>query len=108
MSHNKIKGLLSAYLDGELDAKFRDKGKEHLDICSACRKEYRALEQLDEFSREVMPAQQKKEYWESLPSRIKSGIELPEMLPFFSSTCCHVVMLSCYHVYAIISVLNNN
>ncbi|MFC2165471.1 anti-sigma factor family protein, partial [Acidobacteriota bacterium] len=80
MSHKKIRGLLSAYLDGELDAKRRNKVKEHLDRCSACREEYSALEQLDDFSKEVMPAQKEKEYWESLPSRIKSGIEqgIPE------------------------------
>ena len=75
MRHKKIKDLLSAYLDGELEAKQTRIVTDHLNTCAECQQELTAFKQLDTLSKDILPTPKDEEYWEDFPSRIKSLVE---------------------------------
>ena len=53
MDHGKIRANLSAYKDGELHGNVRDEIARHLQVCHACREEFRELDQIDSLVREL-------------------------------------------------------
>jgi len=75
MKHDKIQELLSAYLDKELDTDLTAQVDKHLQECEACRGELAALQQLEDFYQDIPQPTAKEEYWEALPTRIKTGIQ---------------------------------
>ncbi len=74
MKHEKIRDLLSAYLDDELSLPDKAAVDTHLHDCRECRDELGQLRKLDSLTRQVTHPPQKEEYWEALPGMIHSGI----------------------------------
>jgi predicted anti-sigma-YlaC factor YlaD len=78
MNHEKIKQLISSYLDGELDAGTRRTVEEHLASCPECRKEYEDLQKFEEVMGMVSLKSPSKElwdaYWASVYNRLERGI----------------------------------
>jgi predicted anti-sigma-YlaC factor YlaD len=78
MNHEKIKPLISSYLDGELDAGDKRTVEEHLASCPECRKEYEGLQKFEEVMSMVSLKSPSKElwdaYWASVYNRLERGI----------------------------------
>ena len=76
--HKKVKKILSAYLDGELDEKRRRLVEEHLRGCQECSEELNTLKALDQLARSSKVPEPGEEYWKTLSGRIRSRIILEE------------------------------
>jgi len=74
MRHAQVRHLLGAYHDGELDKSRTAKIDEHLKSCGPCRQDLDRLAALETSARLSVPAEPGEAYWESLPSRVMSGI----------------------------------
>ena len=75
MKHEKIRKLLGAYFDNELNPESMKDVETHLKMCPKCQKEFSFLKKLEEFPREIPSIPQEEEYWASFPFRIKNGIK---------------------------------
>lgn len=53
MDHHKIRPILSAYKDGELDDNLREQISRHLQVCDPCRQELREMDRIDSLVREL-------------------------------------------------------
>jgi predicted anti-sigma-YlaC factor YlaD len=78
MDHEKIRELISSYLDGELDDQTRKTVEEHLASCRECRKEYEEMEKFEEVMGQMTFKNPPKEfwdlYWTSVYNRLERGI----------------------------------
>jgi predicted anti-sigma-YlaC factor YlaD len=78
MDHEKIRELLSSYLDGELDEKEKHIVEKHLETCPQCRKELEELERFEEVMDKMELKEPKKEvwqvYWKSIYNRLERRI----------------------------------
>ena len=78
MDHEKIKELISSYLDNELDGEQRRRVDEHLEKCPECRSEYGEMFRFEEVMAKMALKQPPKEAWkvysESVYNRIERGI----------------------------------
>jgi len=90
---NKVKKILSAYLDGELSERKAKQVKQHLVECSACTWELNSFQRIDELGRwmaEVSEPQLPGDYWEgyldNLHDRLEQaeGYQQPDMAGFFN------------------------
>jgi predicted anti-sigma-YlaC factor YlaD len=78
MDHEKLKELVSSYLDGELSQEERKLVEKHLEACSECRHAYREMAELGEVMRKMTIKEPPKEVWkvytESVCNRLERGI----------------------------------
>ena len=78
MDHERIRELISSYLDNELDEDGRRVVEEHIEKCPECRKEYGEMAKFEEVMREMSLKQPPKEAWEvyseSVYNRVERGI----------------------------------
>jgi predicted anti-sigma-YlaC factor YlaD len=78
MDHEKIRELISPYLDGELDDQTRKTVEEHLASCRECRKECEEMEKFEEVMGQMTFKNPPKEfwdlYWTSVYNRLERGI----------------------------------
>ena len=75
MRHEKIRKLLGAFLDKELDAEYIKAVENHLNICPKCREELTFLKKMEELSGKTLSIPQEEKYWTSFPSRVKNSIK---------------------------------
>ncbi|MCK4557489.1 MAG: zf-HC2 domain-containing protein, partial [Candidatus Aminicenantes bacterium] len=75
MRHEKIRKLLGAFLDKELDAEYIKVVENHLNTCPKCREELTFLKKMEELSGEIPSIPQEEKYWASFPLRVKNGIK---------------------------------
>ncbi len=78
MDHEKLKELVSSYLDGELGQEERELVERHLEECSECRQAYREMSELGEVMGKMTIKEPPKEVWkmytESVYNRLERGI----------------------------------
>jgi predicted anti-sigma-YlaC factor YlaD len=78
MDHEKLKELVSSYLDGELVQEERELVEKHLRECPECRQAYRDMGRLGEVMEKMTIKEPPKEVWkmytESVYSRLERGI----------------------------------
>ena len=74
MDHEKIKDLLSAYLDDELTEQQHNEVSAHLAVCQECQDEITQFEKLEEFSNKYSTVSEEEKYWEKFPGRIINQI----------------------------------
>jgi predicted anti-sigma-YlaC factor YlaD len=78
MEHEKIKELVSSYLDNELSAEQRRLVEKHIENCSECRREYGEMARFEEVMRKMRLKQPPREAWEvysqSVYNRMERGI----------------------------------
>ena len=78
MDHEKMKELISSYLDSELCEEDRQLVEEHLEMCTECRREYGEMVKFEEVMGKMALKQPPKEAWkvysESVYNRIERGI----------------------------------
>lgn len=78
MDHERLKELVSSYLDGELGQEERELVERHLDECSECRQGYREMSELGEVMSKMTIKDPPKEVWkmytESVYNRLERGI----------------------------------
>ena len=78
MNHEDIKKLLSAYVEGELDASDKKAVAAHLDSCSRCQAELAELNQLEEVLNKMKlkspPEETWEIYWGSVYNRLERKI----------------------------------
>lgn len=78
MDHEKMKELISSFLDGELDENGKRSVEEHLEICPQCRKEFEELKKLEEVMDKMELKEPNKEvwqvYWTSIYNRLERRI----------------------------------
>jgi predicted anti-sigma-YlaC factor YlaD len=78
MDHEKLKHLVSSYLDGELSREEREVVERHLEECSECRQAYREMRELGEVMARMTMKEPPKEVWkvytESVYNRLERGI----------------------------------
>jgi predicted anti-sigma-YlaC factor YlaD len=78
MDHERIRELISSYLDNELDEEQRRVVEEHIENCPECRKEYGEMARFEEVMRKMSLKQPPKEAWEvyseSVYNRVERGI----------------------------------
>jgi predicted anti-sigma-YlaC factor YlaD len=78
MDHEKLKELISSYLDGELDEDQRRLVEEHIEECPECRREHGEMAKFEEVMRKMTLKQPPKEAWEvyseSVYNRVERGI----------------------------------
>lgn len=77
MRHKKIKSLLGAYYDGEIDERERIIIEKHLEECNECRYELSLLEKIEAsvVDKIYEPGES---YWTSFPERVKERILIKE------------------------------
>ncbi|HEC79266.1 MAG TPA: hypothetical protein ENI34_09045 [candidate division WOR-3 bacterium] len=75
--------LLSAYLDGELNEKDKQKVKEHLKGCASCRKELEELRRFDEYVRDMEIEEPSREFVFTLNRKILERISKKRRFSFF-------------------------
>jgi anti-sigma factor RsiW len=75
LNHTKVRKLLSAYLDGELDPSTAKLVKEHLDACKECTQELEGLRSIDVSVRSVKSELPDEGYFEFFPSRLRARLE---------------------------------
>lgn len=76
MSHRRVRTLLNAYLDGELEEKRRKLVEEHLRECQECSEELEALKAVDQMARASKAPEPSEDYWKTLPGRVRTRIIL--------------------------------
>lgn len=78
MEHDKMKELITYYLDGELDANHRRLVEEHLKECAECRKELEEMSRFEEVMGKMQlkrpPEEAWKVYWSSVYNRMERRI----------------------------------
>ena len=78
MDHQKIKELISSYIDGELDKEKIKLIEEHLSECSECQKEIDEMEKFEEVMNKMAfkkpPKEMWKVYWSSVYNRLERKI----------------------------------
>lgn len=78
MDHEKMKELVSSYLDGELGQEEREMVEKHLRECSECRQAHREMGKLGEVMAKMIIKDPPKEVWkiytESVYNRLERGI----------------------------------
>jgi len=78
MDHEKMKELVSSYLDGELGRQEREMVEKHLRECPECRQAYREMGKLGEVMGKMTIKEPSKEVWkmytESVYNRLERGI----------------------------------
>lgn len=78
MNHEKMKELVSSYLDGELGQEERELVERHLEQCSECRQAYDEMGKLREVMGKMTIKEPPKEVWkmytESVYNRLERGI----------------------------------
>jgi hypothetical protein len=78
MRHQKIKELISLYLEGELDIKEREIIEQHIKECEDCKKEFEELNKLEEVLKKMEFRKPSNEiwkiYWSSLYNRLERKI----------------------------------
>jgi predicted anti-sigma-YlaC factor YlaD len=78
MDHEKMKELISSYLDAELDDEEKKIVEEHLRSCPQCKKEFHELERFEEVMDKMILKEPKKEtwqvYWMSVYNRLERRI----------------------------------
>ena len=78
MDHEKLKELVSSYLDGELTQEEREMVERHLEECAECRLSVRATDDLGEVMAKMKLKEPPKEVWkvytESVYNRLERGI----------------------------------
>ncbi len=77
MRHKKIKSLLGAYYDGELNERERIIIEKHLEECFECRSELNLLEKIEEIVIDKI-CEPEENYWTSFPERVKERISMRE------------------------------
>jgi predicted anti-sigma-YlaC factor YlaD len=75
MDHQKIKELISSYLDGELHSKDKQVVDEHLKQCAECRKEFEEMGKFEEVMKKMQFKKPQKEVWEVYWSTIYNRLE---------------------------------
>ena len=78
MDHEKIKELISSYLDGELGNEEKKIVEDHLRSCPQCKKEFQELKKLEEVMGKMELKEPEKEtwqiYWLSIYNRLERRI----------------------------------
>jgi predicted anti-sigma-YlaC factor YlaD len=78
MDHEKLKQLVSAYLDGEVSEDERRMVEKHLEECAECRQACRETSELEEVMAKMTLKEPPKEVWkmytESVYNRLERGI----------------------------------
>ncbi len=74
MDHSKVRQVLSAYLDGELESSDAAAVREHLKTCAECAGYLERMRGLDESIRSARPAMPDEGYFEFFPSRVAAEI----------------------------------
>lgn len=78
MDHEKLKELVSSYLDGELGPEEREMVEKHLEECPECRRACREMSELGEVMGKMTVKEPPKEVWkmytESVYNRLERGI----------------------------------
>ncbi len=78
MRCNKVKKILSAYLDGELSESKSKKVQQHLSECSTCAWELKSFQKIDELGRwmaETESSQTPRDYWENYQANLYARLE---------------------------------
>lgn len=83
MKHQKIKNLLGAYLDGELDEEKRKIIEEHLKVCNECAEELEALRLLDKKVKEEKVPLPPGDYWNNFSGRVMEKLKQKRSPGFF-------------------------
>jgi predicted anti-sigma-YlaC factor YlaD len=77
MDHEKIKRIIAASLDGELDGEAKAMIKKHLASCPECRREYEELIKVEEVMGKMAfkspPQETWDVYWTSVYNRLERG-----------------------------------
>ncbi len=78
MDHQKIKELISSYLDGELDEEQKKRVEEHFAQCPECKKEVEEMGKFEEVMTQMELKKPPKEvwllYWASVYNRLERRI----------------------------------
>lgn len=78
MEHEKLKELISFYLDGELDAGQRRLVEEHIRTCPECKREFDEMSRFEEVMGKMAlkkpPEEAWKVYWSSVYNRMERQI----------------------------------
>lgn len=77
MRHKKIKSLLEAYYDGEINERERIIIEKHLEECNECHYELSLLERIEESVIDKI-CEPEENYWTSFPERVKERILIKE------------------------------
>jgi predicted anti-sigma-YlaC factor YlaD len=76
--HQKMKELISSYIDGELNETQRKSVENHLKECPECQKEFEEMRKLEEVMGKMELKKPPKEtwqvYWSSVYNRLERGI----------------------------------
>lgn len=83
MKHKKIKELLGAYLDGELDEEKKRIVKEHLRVCTECSEEMETLRLLHKKVKEEKVPLPHEGYWDAFPGRVMEKLKQKSSPGFF-------------------------
>jgi len=75
MDHQKIKELISSYIDGELHSRDKQMVDEHLKQCAECRKEFEEMGKFEEVMGKMQFKKPQKEVWEVYWSTIYNRLE---------------------------------
>jgi len=75
MRHQKIKELISLYLEGELDNRERKIVEQHIKECEECRKEFEELNKLEEVLKKMEFKKPSDEIWKTYWSSIYNRLE---------------------------------
>lgn len=75
MEHSKVRELLSAYLDGELEPSEAGAVEEHLEKCVECAEHLRVLKDLSESVQMTKPALPPEGYFEFFPAKLRARIK---------------------------------
>lgn len=75
MKHQKIKELISAYIDGELGEEEKKQLEEHLSGCEECRNELEEMRNLEEVLNKMKPKKPSKEIWDMYWSSVYNRLE---------------------------------
>jgi predicted anti-sigma-YlaC factor YlaD len=75
MEHEKLKELVSSYLDGELGQEEREMVEKHLEECSECRQAYREMSELGEVIGKMTLMEPPKEAWRMYTESVYNRME---------------------------------
>ncbi len=75
MDHEKLKELVSSYLDGELGPEDREAVERHLEACPECRQTYREMGELGEVMGKMTIKQPPKEVWKMYTEAVYNRLE---------------------------------
>lgn len=75
MDHQKIKELISSFMDGELDEENKKLVEEHLDECPECRKEFEEMGKFEEVMGKMELRKPAKEAWKIYGDSVYNRLE---------------------------------